>query len=60
MPNPRRRRSPSLQGRQRAHKNLEAKCVSVCPNCQAARKPHSICPACGYYKDRSYEVKVTS
>ncbi|NQU42851.1 50S ribosomal protein L32 [bacterium] len=58
MPVPRRRHSPSLQGRQRAHKKLAEKRYSYCPKCQAVKLPHRMCPTCGFYKDRQYLVQV--
>ena len=60
MPNPRRRHSPSYQGRSRAHKNLVEPGASTCPRCEAPKLPHRVCPACGFYKDRPYIVKVSA
>jgi len=25
---------------------------ALCPRCAAAKLPHTVCPACGWYKDR--------
>ncbi|OPZ23028.1 MAG: 50S ribosomal protein L32 [candidate division BRC1 bacterium ADurb.BinA364] len=58
MPVPRRRRSKSKKGMQRAHKNMEAPAVAKCPKCGADKIPHRVCPSCGEYKSRTYEVKV--
>ncbi len=60
MPVPRRRRSSSKQGMNRAHKNMKAPAASVCPACKEPKKPHQACPSCGEYKGRKYKVNVTS
>jgi len=31
---------------------LEAPARSICPRCAAAKLPHTVCPSCGWYKDR--------
>ena len=31
---------------------LAAPSRSVCPRCAAAKLPHTVCPTCGWYKDR--------
>ena len=31
---------------------LEAPSRSICPRCSAAKLPHTVCPTCGWYKDR--------
>lgn len=58
MPVPKGRTSPSKKRRRRSHHRLAEKRYSTCPNCQAVKMPHRICPSCGYYKDRAYSVKV--
>lgn len=58
MPNPRRRRSKSMQGRDRSQKNLKACNTVPCPKCNEPKLPHRICPACGEYKGKSYKVIV--
>jgi large subunit ribosomal protein L32 len=53
MPNPKRRHTRARRDTRRAQNwKLEVINLSKCPNCGAARLPHRICPACGYYKDR--------
>ncbi|MDD2773645.1 MAG: 50S ribosomal protein L32 [Elusimicrobiales bacterium] len=53
MPNPKRRHTRARRDTRRAQ-NWKLAIVSSakCPNCGAIRRPHYICPACGYYKDR--------
>ncbi|MFP4381502.1 MAG: 50S ribosomal protein L32 [Candidatus Sumerlaeia bacterium] len=55
---PKKRTSPSKRNRRRCHHKLGEKRYSTCPNCNAVRMPHRICPSCGYYKDRAYVTKV--
>ncbi|MBI2370031.1 MAG: 50S ribosomal protein L32 [Deltaproteobacteria bacterium] len=52
MPNPKRRRSNSLQGRMRAHKKLEPPAFHACPQCGEPRLSHRACPHCGTYRGR--------
>ena len=49
--------SKARKGTRRAHDFLTAPGLSVCPQCSEPKKPHHICPKCGYYKGR--EVVVT-
>ena len=32
---------------------LSAPARSVCPRCAAAKLPHTVCPTCGFYKNRA-------
>ncbi len=38
--------------RKTANMRLAAPSRSICPRCAAAKLPHTVCPACGWYKDR--------
>ncbi|HBV99476.1 MAG TPA: 50S ribosomal protein L32 [Desulfotomaculum sp.] len=53
------RRSSKTRGRQRraANVNLEAPNLVECPQCHALIVSHSICPECGYYKNREVVAK---
>ncbi len=31
---------------------LDAPARSICPRCRAAKLPHTVCPSCGWYRDR--------
>ena len=37
---------------------LKAPARSVCPKCSAAKTPHTVCGACGWYRDR-YAIDVS-
>ena len=51
---PKKKTSPSRRGLRRAgqHHRLYRKYPRACPNCGAHGLPHTVCPACGYYKGR--------
>ncbi|MCK6550592.1 50S ribosomal protein L32 [Myxococcota bacterium] len=53
MPVPRKRKSNSRRGQQRSHDALQSPASSRCKNCDAAKLPHRVCPACGFYAERS-------
>lgn len=53
MPNPKKRHTRSRRDMRRASNwRLEIGSISLCPQCGAARRPHHVCPACGFYRDR--------
>lgn len=53
MPNPKKKHTRSRRDmRRKANSKLDAVTVVVCSNCGNMRKPHNVCPACGFYKDR--------
>ena len=49
---PRSKHTKSRKGKRRMHQYLEVPTLSICPKCAKAHLPHTICPYCGYYKDR--------
>ncbi|HNS31589.1 MAG TPA: 50S ribosomal protein L32 [bacterium] len=53
MPNPKRRHSNSRTGKRRnTHKKISDVSLGTCTNCGEKKLPHSVCSACGYYKDK--------
>ena len=38
--------------RRSANWKLAAPARSTCPRCGNAKVPHTVCPSCGWYKDR--------
>ena len=41
--------SKSKRGMRRAHAALSCESVNECPNCGEVRRPHHVCPSCGFY-----------
>lgn len=44
--------SKSRKGRRRSHLALKLVQLQACPQCRQPRRPHTICPNCGYYAGR--------
>ena len=49
---PKVRKSRSRRNTRRSHHFLRVRGYSPCPNCQAVRLPHCVCPSCGHYRGR--------
>jgi large subunit ribosomal protein L32 len=41
----------AIRTRRHAHSTTAAT-TQVCPQCQAPKRPHRVCPACGFYDGR--------
>ncbi|MEL7060023.1 MAG: 50S ribosomal protein L32 [Acidobacteriota bacterium] len=52
MANPKARHSKARRNKRRAHDHLTRPALSICPNCGDAKRPHRVCPSCGYYRGR--------
>ncbi|MFA4942034.1 MAG: 50S ribosomal protein L32 [Patescibacteria group bacterium] len=52
MANPKKRRTKSAVGKNRAHLALTKKTLNACPKCGVAVLPHSACNFCGTYKSK--------
>jgi large subunit ribosomal protein L32 len=44
--------SKGRKGRRRSHLALSVVALQPCPQCRHSRRPHHICPNCGYYAGR--------
>ncbi|MEK9659411.1 MAG: 50S ribosomal protein L32 [Chloroflexota bacterium] len=51
-PLPKRKRSKSRQGTNRAHQHIKLGGLIECPHCHKPMKAHRVCPSCGYYRGR--------
>jgi large subunit ribosomal protein L32 len=51
MANPKKKHTPMRRDMRRSNNfKLTAASLSKCSNCGAARLPHRVCPACGFYR----------
>jgi large subunit ribosomal protein L32 len=65
---PKRRISKTRGAKKRTHKKLTPASLSKCKHCGRMKKPHAVCPYCGYYngkqviqiKDKKKEPKSES
>ncbi|MBC6407233.1 MAG: 50S ribosomal protein L32 [Rhodobacteraceae bacterium] len=44
--------SRARRNKRRAHNALAAANPSECKNCGELKRPHNVCPSCGYYNGR--------
>jgi large subunit ribosomal protein L32 len=49
---PKVKQSKSRKGRRRSHLALALVQIQPCPNCKRPKRPHAVCPSCGYYAGR--------
>lgn len=54
---PKRRHSKARGRKRRTHWKAREMTISVCPQCKQAKRPHCVCPVCGFYNGRQV-VKV--
>jgi large subunit ribosomal protein L32 len=47
------RKTSKMKGRKRrTHYTGNVPTLSVCPRCRSTVRPHTVCPGCGYYRNR--------
>lgn len=49
---PKKRTTAATQGMRRSHLALKETQLTACTNCGKDVKPHSVCPACGFYRGK--------
>ena len=49
---PKKKTSKSRRNMRRSHHALKSPARVECPNCGELKRPHHVCPACGYYRER--------
>jgi large subunit ribosomal protein L32 len=49
---PKKKTSKSRRNMRRAHDGLKPQAHNECANCGELKRPHHICPSCGYYDGR--------
>ncbi len=50
--------SKSKRNMRRSHDRLRPVTLGECSNCGEFKRPHHICPACGYYNGREVTARV--
>lgn len=58
-PVPKKKIPKSRQGTRRAHVQIDAFQLTECSRCHSARRPHQVCPSCGFYRGRE-AIAVTT
>jgi len=54
---PKQKQSHSRTNKRRSQHKIGAPAVNACPQCHQPRRPHRVCPHCGFYGGR--EVVAT-
>ncbi|GAB6875819.1 50S ribosomal protein L32 [Thermaerobacter litoralis] len=49
---PKHKTSKARRDKRRTHWKLSAPAVVECPQCHQPKRPHRVCPNCGYYDGR--------
>ena len=44
--------SPHRSGNRRSHDSLKVEAHHECSNCGELKRPHNLCPHCGFYNGR--------
>ena len=54
---PKKRTGHSAQGHRRSNWKATKPETTTCPNCGETKLAHTVCTACGYYKDKAVSIK---
>ena len=49
---PKQKSSKSRGRKRRTHQKVAVPTITLCPECQEPKLPHTVCPECGTYKGR--------
>ena len=49
---PKQKQSHSRTNKRRSQHKISAPPVNECPQCRQPRRPHRVCPTCGFYRGR--------
>jgi len=49
---PKKKQSHSRTAKRRAQHRIDAPAINACPQCHNPRRPHRVCPVCGFYAGR--------
>jgi large subunit ribosomal protein L32 len=53
---PKQKQSHSRTSKRRSQHKLTAPTFNSCPQCHSPRRPHRVCPVCGFYAGREVVV----
>lgn len=56
---PQNRVTRSRRNMRRSHDGLAGANPNECPNCGELKRPHHVCPSCGFYADREVVAQAT-
>ena len=59
MATPRSKKSKSARDMRRSHLALKSNAVMECPNCGEIKRPHNVCPSCGFYDGKEVVTQKT-
>ena len=57
MATPKKRTGKASQATRRANWKGSVPATTICPNCKEVTLTHTVCPACGWYKDGFASIK---
>jgi len=57
---PKRRHSNTRTAKRRTHWKAKKTTTANCSHCGAAKRPHRVCPSCGFYADREVTLPTTA
>ena len=46
---PKRKTSTARRDKRRTHWKMEVPAMATCEHCGSVKRPHRVCPVCGYY-----------
>jgi large subunit ribosomal protein L32 len=49
---PKQRHTKSRRNKRRSQIRLKGPALTICGHCQKPCLPHTVCPGCGYYRDK--------
>lgn len=49
---PKQKQSHARTNQRRSQHKITAPAVNACPQCRQPRRPHRVCPHCGFYRGR--------
>ena len=60
MATPKKKVAKSRRDMRRSHQALGGNSYMECPNCGELKRPHNVCPKCGYYDNREVVTSKTT